>query len=394
MQHPLRVAAMAAASLSLALITISSPSATTLGGLSLRIEDEVVPPGGTVQMKLELTEPQPISTGGGRFEFDAFQSIDGVAVSSSSDDTYAVAVVSGSGVGVAFNSPSATFGLDNYPLLTITGRVPATAPIGTRFPFVLDRTALRFFDPAGQLYGAETKNGTLTVANTLSIEDVSPGSAELPAGSIVTVRGSGFDRRTKVELNGTVGESARFISPTQIDLLLAAPVDMHGVRVRARNPKADSGERIEYFSYQRTKPLGTPANTDLQSAVPLFPGRSAAESAEFTVAGAVTALAVQNLKQDALVAADLLSADGTVLASAELAVPTNHYVVRDDVELFGIVSPPGAIIRVRAQSPVQVMGVAIDALGALTPIVPRPVPIPAPAIDVPPVIDAPQDIIG
>jgi len=59
-------------------------------GVSLKIADEKVPPGGIAQVKLFVTEPRPISTAGGKFALDGFDAIEGVALMSPGGDAMGV----------------------------------------------------------------------------------------------------------------------------------------------------------------------------------------------------------------------------------------------------------------------------------------------------------------
>ena len=234
---------------------IAVPAADNPEGLSLRVTEETAPPGGFAQMKFELTEPKPISTGRGRMTFAGFSQVDGIAVFSPADDTFGVAVVEDGEIGLSLRSPAAALGtLDDYPMVTVTGRVPGTTPMGAVFPFNVDRTTLDFRDAAGALYPAEIENGSLRTAPGLSISEVRPGSADVPAGGVVTVIGTGFVPATDIDLGEAEIDTTRFVSSTRIDVVLEEPARMHGMRIRARNPV---GPRVEYFSYQRTTRKGT-----------------------------------------------------------------------------------------------------------------------------------------
>ena len=358
----------AAALLAVAAFT-ASPAADLAGGVSLRVTQETVPPGGTAQMKIEVTEPKPISTGRGRTTFSGFSQIDGVAVLSPADDTFGVAIVDGSDIALSMVSPSATFGTpDDYPLVTVTGRVPSTTPLGAVFPFNVDRASLEFRDGSGAVYPIDVKNGSLTTAPGLSIHDVKPGSADLPAGAVVTVLGSGFVPSTDIDLGEADVASTRYVSASRIDLVLESPARMHGMRIRARNP---SGPRIEYFSYQRTSRLGTSIDPVLRDAVPLFP-RASGLNAIVDLAGASAGLAVQNIQtRAARVTAELFASDGSRLASKLVKLPANRFFVREITELFGMPYAAGSFVRVRATRPVQVMGIAVSATGAASPLLPR-----------------------
>lgn len=172
----------------------------TAAGVSLSVSKETAPPGGMAQVKVYITEPKPISTGGGSFTFEAYESVEGIALMNELEDVTGVALVRGSQVAIR-TSPSATFGLDpDYPVLAVAGRVPADTPLGTKFPLSFNPATLQLADPAGNWYVIETKAGHLVAWPGVSIHDVNPGSAVVPRGGVVTLSGSGFDPRTEIIL--------------------------------------------------------------------------------------------------------------------------------------------------------------------------------------------------
>jgi hypothetical protein len=347
----------------------ATPSADLPGGVSLRVTEERVPPGGTAQMKFEVTEPKPISTGRGRMAFGGFPAIDGVAVISPAEDTFGVAIVNGGEIALSLVSPSATFGtLDDYPLVTVTGRVASTAPLGAVFPFNVDQGSLEFRDGAGVVYPVDVKNGSLTIAPGISIHEVRPGSANLPAGAIVTVLGSGFVPGTEIDFGEADVDSTHFVSSSRIDVVLEGPARMHGMRIRARNP---GQERIEYFSFQRTSRLGSSIDPILSDAVPLFPPNSK-PNATVDVQGHSTGIAVQNIqKRQARITAQLFAANGTLLSTKIVKLPSNRFFVKEISELFQVSYGPGSSVRIRGTRPVQVMGIAVSASGAASPLLPH-----------------------
>jgi hypothetical protein len=350
-------------------VTATHPLAHDEAGISLRITEEFIPPGGIAQVKIELTEPKPISTGGGRFSFSNLRAFDGIALGSPASDTYGVAVVNGEDIDVTVVSTTASFGTgsDDYPLLTVAARVDPSMPLGVRLPVTADPAALRLFDPTGAVYPSEIKNGFVQTAKGLSIDDVSPGSANLPKGAVVTILGTGFTRRTEIKLNDTKLAETRFISPTRIDVVLARAARMHGLRIRAQNP---DGRRIEYFSYQRTTRLSPSVMPVFQDAVPLLPNIASLRST-VGLPGTNRGLALQNIGSDAAnVEVRLRSAGGALLASLNLSLPRNKYLVSEITELFQMSVPNGAFAEVRSSAPVQAMGITVDAAGTAMPVVP------------------------
>jgi hypothetical protein len=367
MQHSSRLPSICAVALALA-ATAADPLAQDEPDLSLRITEEFIPPGGIAQTKIELTEPKPISTGGGRFAFGSLRAFDGIALGSPANDTWGIAVVRGGDVDVTVVSTSASFGTgDDYPLLTIAARVDPSLPLGVRLPVTSDAGALRMFDPRGVIYPAEVKDGFVQTEAGLSIDDVIPGSATLPRGSVVTVVGTGFTRDTEIKLNDTKVAETRFINSTRIDVVLGGRARMHGKRIRAENP---GGRRIEYFSYQRTTRLSPSVMPVFEDAVPLFPIVEARRG-KVSLAGANRGLALQNLSSEAAnVKVRLHRADGTLIASMTVALPSHKYVVREITELFQTSVPEDAYADVRSNVRVQIMGIRVDA-GQAMPVVPE-----------------------
>jgi hypothetical protein len=354
---------VAAALLALAAIaTVTAQVRTTV--VSLKVSKETAPPGGLAQMKVFITEPQPISTGGGKLSFDAYDSIQGIALASPSNDTYGVAVVQGTAVDLSIVSPSATFGTaTDYPVLTIAGFVGPAAPIGTKFPLTFDSLSLS--DPSGAPYLTDVKPGRLMVQPGLSVHDVKPGSADLPAGAVVSIFGSSFEPGTTVKFKEAKLAEVRYVSPGRIDVVLGQPVQMHGTKIMLSNP---DGSRVDYFSYERTHGADPSERAVFVDVVPVFPHREALATG-VSVAGARSGLAVQNIDGTAAsVTAELFGADGLLLGTRTFPLAADRYIVRELDELFGPYTN-GATLCVKADRPIQVMGVAVD--GAVArPVIP------------------------
>ena len=333
--------------------------------LELRIGSEAAPPGAITQVKIEVTEAKPIIFGDSHIGWSLGE-IDGVALGSS--DSAAIAVVRDGVVKLSILSPTGSFGMSSDYVVTLTGRVPIDAPFGARLPVTLDADSLRMFDPDGVMYAAEIDDGEVTVANRITIADVVPGSANLAAGSIVSIFGGGFTRNTRVDFGDALLAQVRYVSPTQINVVLAEPARMHGMRVRARN---EDGFRVTYFSYQRTRRAAPSAHPVLCYAVPVFPVR-AMHAATVRLDRTTVGLALQNIeKTDAQVFAKLTNGDGVAVAAAVVPVGANRFVVRTIGEIFGRrFSAPGTV-HLSSADAVQVLGVDIDASGAARPRLPE-----------------------
>src|SRR5215469_9641346 len=103
----------------------TSPSGTSGGScsvatrqISLHIPDESAPPGGVVQMKVLVTEPSPVSSGGPRFAEFSAASVIGIQLFNPNGDVNGVAMVGSSMVNVAYVSSTGTQGSD-YPIMTV-----------------------------------------------------------------------------------------------------------------------------------------------------------------------------------------------------------------------------------------------------------------------------------
>jgi hypothetical protein len=364
-------------------------------GLSLRIADEAAPAGSIVQIKVEVTEPKPISTGRGKIKPRGFASINGIVLMNEGQDTFGVAMVDGTDLSFAITSPTGVFGTPaDYPILGIAGTV-ANASRGTSFPLTLEGGGLEFRDPSGAVYPYEIDNGQLTVADdVVTIGNVSPGSAVVPAGGVVHVTGTNFRPDTRIRLGEATIVEQRFISSQRIDVVVGQATRMHGMRVRARNDKdGNGGERSEseYFSYERTAPIGASSDPMLSKTVPLFAPatwttatvdlqqrrasgrrRSVRPATGAAAARGTYGFALQNLeKSSASVTIELLDFSGNPYAVNTVDVAPNRYLVRELGEVFGIVSRPAAL-RVRSTVPIQVLGLTADATaGTATALPPR-----------------------
>lgn len=342
-------------------------------GVALSVSTETAPPGATAQAKISLTEPKPISTGGGSLSFSAFDSVFGIAVMGPGQDTYGVALERGTDIALSVFSTTASFGTSvDYPIITIAGRVPASAPVGTKYVLPIDPTAFHFLDPTGVPYPVDAKPGQLIAGTGVSIGDVFPGSSVVPAGGVVTITGTNFFPNTNIRFAEAKIAQVRYVSPTRIDVVLGQTATMHGMTILAKNP---DGSKATYFSYQRTRPMSPSADPVMQFAVPLFPPQTVA-AATVTLPPAAPdttyGIALQNIDINigAYALITLLDANGNVIAGSGTDVLPSTFVVRELSELFGSVPPNAAAVRVLSNAPIQVLGIAANQVaGTADPIV-------------------------
>ena len=363
-------------------------------GLSLRVTDEAAPAGSIVQIKVEVTEAKPISTGRGKIKIKGVAAAGQVSALSSEaaatnasillmnpgQDTYGLALVDGDDVTFSVTSPSSLFGTHlDAPILAIAATVPS-ASAGTRYPIELDASGLGFRDPSGIVYPAEIQNGSVTVSSSaISISDVTPGSSIVPAGGLVRITGSNFTPSTRLQLSEASIVEQRFISSHEIDVVLGQTTNMHGLRIRARNDEKDNKSECVYFSYERTTASGTSNDPVLGRVVPLFAPatyttatidlpkqtfgkRRAAGPSRGSGSGNATTLgfALQNLQTSTATATvELLDRAGNPYAINTISIGPDRYLVRELGEVFGPAAPPSAL-RIRSDRFIQVLGLTAD----------------------------------
>ena len=351
-------------------------------GVELSVSNEKAPPGGMAQVKVFVTEPKPITSGGGSFTFDAYESIEGIALMNELEDVTGAAVVNGSQLTIRLASPSGTFGMDpDYPVLAVTGRIPADAPIGLKYRLEFDQGSLQLFDPLGGLYTVLTKSGHLITQSGLSIDDINPGGAVVPAGGVVTITGNSFVKGTEIKFKEAKLSQVRYISPTRIDVVVARETRMHGMGIKAANP---DGSRATYFSYQRTyamtqsdNPATPSADPVLSRTVPLVqPNMTTPASIPFPAPNEnfTYGIALQNTgAAGSHVSSQLIDAGGVEVAIADIDVPPGRFTVLLLSELFnGATCAAECTVKITSATvPVQVLGIAADQVsGAAWPIAP------------------------
>ena len=351
-------------------------------GVELRIPDETVPPGGMLQLKVEITEPKPILKGGQKTQYQAnfLGPVQGIALFSPSGDASGTAVLAKGVAQFSLSSPLLSMGTAiDYPILTIAMPVKATAIAGKMAPLTLDPSLSEWVDPAGQNYPALLTNGILTVGGTLSITNIVPGGGVVPAGTKIAILGVGFQPDSKVQVSEATLATSTYVSSTEIAVTLTADTNMTSKRVRVTNPSTN--ERVEYFSYQRTRAMGKSKHALVAATVPLFSqARWAVAYFKPVLAGSLfSGLAMQNeTSSDAKVRLQLIAGNGTVLATRNLKLAANKRMTRDWAELFvGAVPATGTTVKVAVTSgpAIQLLGLlGDDALGTVDPKDPSPVP--------------------
>ena len=349
-------------------------------GVELTIPDETVPPGGMLQLKVQVTEPKPISKGGQRSKFQSplLGSIQGIALFSPGGDASGTAVLSKGAAQFSLNSPLFSMGSNiDYPVLTIAMPVKPTAQIGRTAPLVLDPSFASWIDPTGQNYPVLLTDGLLTVGGTLSISNIVPGGGVVPAGAKIAILGIGFPPDAVVQVNEAIIATQTYVSSNEIDVTLTADTNMTSKRIRVTNKSTN--ERATYYSYQRTVAQGKSKHPLIASTVPLF-AQSTWTLAYFKPvlnASQFSGLALENPTASPVkISMQLFAANGTLLKRHNIKLLPNKRITRDLAELFiGVVPATGTGLKVTADAPISMLGLlGDDVLGTVDPVDPSPNP--------------------
>lgn len=348
-------------------------AAATATGLTMRIPDESAPAGAMVQMKVLTTEVTPISGGRPRFAFSAsmFSGVAGFGMAAPNGEAAGAAIVGGPQVQVVYSGTSLLTA--NYPILTVVLSIRPDAIAGSKTDFGFDPTSVWEFDQTGPVT-ARISPATVTVAapDATSISDVVPGEGVWPAGTIVSVRGAGFDAKTSLKVNDTPIGGVRLVSATEMQFVLVQPTEIRGLRITASGRNS-----VTYYAYMRGLTAQISSRTLLAKVEPIF---STVQRTVATIAPALSmsgsqyeAVALQNPNLvDVTVGLSLHAADGTVLYETSRTMSARERLVLDASELLDGVAPPaGATIVVTAPQPIDAFSLLCDeATGTVIPALP------------------------
>jgi hypothetical protein len=362
-----------------ALLFAGGPGSSAPRQVSLHIPNETAPPDGVAQMKFMVTEPTPISSGKPALSYDdtVFDSVLGVELFNPIGSVNGVAMIQGPNLSVQYTNSNAYQGTD-YPIMTIALHVRPDALPGSQTQFSLDPSSVWVEGLLGTASPKPAPPATITVGGSISITNVVPGGGLLPAGSVVSVRGIGFEPQTQVQLN-IKASSIAVISPQEIQITLAEATDMTGKKIQVVNP---DGSQDTYFSYMRGIMVGNSARPLLAGAVPIF----STATYSYAVFAALappsdtlfTGLALQNPGQaPANITVALYSPLGVPLGSSSISLAYGYRMMREISELTGGAKPVfGSYVVVSSPQPVQVFGFAGDdttgSVSPFTPVVARP----------------------
>ena len=330
--------------------------------VSLHIPDEMAPPGGVVQMKLMVTTPTPISSGGPSLAFDAtFDAVWGIEVFNPAGDVNGAAVVNGSKVNVFYTTSIGTQGTD-YPIMTIALHVRPEAAPGSKTQFNLDPSSTWMLGLLGPATLKPMTPATVTVGGTISITNVVPGGGMLPAGSTVRIQGSGFQPNTQIQLNAIKATKIAVMGPNEIQFTLAEATNMTGQKIQVVNP---DGSQDTYFSYMRGVPLFASNRALLQNTLPIFSSlahsRAVYAPMNTVLASQITGIAVQNPNLAlAVVEVSQYSAQNVKVGSSTINVPAGYRFIAETSELTNASPQAGSYLVVTSTQPVQSFGFIAD----------------------------------
>jgi len=372
----------------------SSDVAPAFAGVSLSVASPTVPPGGLLQMQVFVTEPNPILKGRQRMGMvprplaalgsegvapasAPLRAIRDAALFSPAGDVSGVAVGKSGSTQIFFSSPLTSFGTTiDTPVMAIAMPVTTGATVGQTVNLNLDPNASLWYDPNSKLYPVELKSGVLTVGGTLAISDVNPGAGIVQPGTVISIKGVGFQPTTLIDINEAAMATLNYVSPNLMQVTLSLPFDIRGKRIRATN---SNNERVEYYPYQRTTALGKSTHLLVASSIPLF-AQTTWTLGYFrpTLRGTMfSGLALQNLNPaNANVVLNLYTKSGVLLATQTILLGTNVSMARDLAELFpGVVAGSGTSLKVMSNQPIQILGLlGDDASSTLLPVNPTSTP--------------------
>ena len=328
--------------------------------VQVRIRDERVAPGGVVQMKVERYEVTPISGGRPKFSFNAgfFDDVVGIGMFAPTGELAGAALIDGDNVQISYVTTKTAPG--DLPLLTVSLRVRKDAAPGSSTSFTLDPSSTWTLN--GETIGTRVEAGEVTVGGSLSVSSVSPGQGVFPAGTLVTVRGLGFNRETRLRVEDVEITGVRTVSSTEMQFKLTEPANMTGKRLRLDNR---DGSRVFYYSYSHGTPAATSTRPLLASTVPIFSGRTRTVS-KFGPLPVMTAsqYAAVALMNPGAAAADVTIgvylSDGTLWDWSSLSLGAGQRLSLELSELLHSATPKGARIRVTSSRPIHAFRLLCD----------------------------------
>jgi hypothetical protein len=363
--------------------------------LTLRISAETAPPGGMVQMKAWTTEVTPIFGGRPALAFDpsTFSGFAGFAVGAPNGEAAGAAVIEGNHVQIFYSGTGTSMPADHYPILTVSLLVRPDAIPDSTTQFALDPQSTFSLSPQSTFglspqstFGLSPQStfslspqstfglssigsaaatispATVTVGGTTSITDVIPGEGVWPAGTVVSVHGTGFDEKTSLKVNGASVKEFTFVSPTELQFQLLETTDIRGLRIVVKGDKNSA----TYYPYMRGIGSIVSGRTLLAAAEPIF-SVNARDVATFGPSGPLgenqyMALALQNPNTaDVWVEVSLYAADDTLLHEAGRTLESRHRLALEMSELLDGITPAADMrVVVTASAPIDAFSLLCD----------------------------------
>src|SRR5262249_55623836 len=142
------------------------------------------------------------------------------------------AIVDGTLVSLSYVTTTPVTG--DYPVMTVALRIRPDAAVGSRASFTLDPSSQWTLN--GAAVRSRVSPGVVTVGGSVAISTVVPGEETFPAGTIVSVRGVGFNSLSRIRVDGVAITGERVAGDTEMQFTLAEAATMTAARVRIDNP--------------------------------------------------------------------------------------------------------------------------------------------------------------
>ena len=342
--------------------------------VEIKVGNETIPPGGTVQFKVSLTEPRPIMSGTKSFAMDegSFDGFYGVSVSSPLGDAFGVASYRNGQFSIRYLSPLGSFGtVLDYPMLTMAGHVRSDVPLGTTSLVSIGANA--FTNPLGQtLSFVQNRPGVLTVGGKSAIHNVIPGGGSWDAGTVIRVLGTGFSKSTTISTKFKF--SPRFLSENEIDLVLDRPAVMDAQPIVLTDKVGRVSYAPTYFSYLRGVEAVKSIYPAIATAIPVFPlltSLQASVNQNGTGFGGSTlsALAIQNNNPVPVTVTLTASTPLGRIGRVNITLAYGEKITRELGEYFGVALSIGTRVQAEGTAPLQFVAFTADqTTGELTPV--------------------------
>jgi len=319
-----------------------------------------------------VTEPTPISTGGPVLMLDAsmFDAAFGIELFCLTGDVNGVAMINGTRLNILYTTTAGAQGTD-YPIMTMALHIRPDAVPGSQTQFQLDPSSTWTLGLLGTATLKPALPAIVTAGGSVSITNIVPGGGTLPAGTVVSIRGMGFQPSTQVQLNAIKFSSIQYVSPGEIQFTLAEATNMTGQKIQVINP---DGSQDTYFSYLRGIPLTQSNQPLLAGAVPIFSSMTHSSAVFSPMApgssSQFTGLALQNptlLPADVKVS--LYTSTNALLSSSIVTLPPGYRLMQAISELAQGAAPVfGSYVVVSSTQSIQMLGfVGDNAAGTVTP---------------------------